>query len=264
MNLSEIRKKAQQERLAGQRPEPAAIPHGASEQVAASNVPTPTPPAAPAPVVVAAEILAPPLFSPSIAVRAEVPPPRPEVEPSTPHHLPPHFDPVTQILAGRMDALTEEEAESIALNVMPDEEAFEEYLCFRVATERYAISIMEIKEITRPRELTEVPRVPDFVAGVISLRGVIVPIFDLKKRLHLAPVSDAGKTRIIVVKKGEDFLGILVDEVIQVVKVPTKSIEQPPAVLEGIDREFVRGIGRQDGRMLILLHLGKILDLSLT
>jgi purine-binding chemotaxis protein CheW len=123
---------------------------------------------------------------------------------------------------------------------------------------------MEIKEITKPREMTEVPRVPAFVLGVISLRGVIVPIFDLGQRLHLPPVTATGKARIIVVKKGEDLSGILVDEVIQVVKVPSAAIEQPPAVLEGIDREFVRGIGRHDGNMLILLHLGKILDLSLT
>ncbi len=241
MNLSEIRKKAQQDRIDGQAQE-SVVPRQPSHPAEAAATPLLSQP--PTPVVLPEPIAAPMVM--------------PEQPLST------HFDPVSLIIAGRQESLHEDVNENSAAQMASDEEAFEECLCFRVAAERYAISIMEIKEITKPREMTEVPRVPDFVRGVISLRGVIVPIFDLKVRLHLAPVPDMGKSRIIVVKNGEGLFGILVDEVIQVVKVPAKSIEQPPAVLEGIDREFVRGIGRHDRRMLILLHLGKILDLSLT
>jgi len=246
MNLSEIRKKAQQDRQDGQVQSSITPPVNAAE----ANVSMPLP----GPVTAA------PASSPSVSA-AETQVAVGRVADS--HHTP--FDPVSLILSGRHDALEVDETESVASETASQGQGeYEECLCFRVATERYAINIMEIKEITKPREMTEVPRVPDFVSGVISLRGVIVPVFDLGQRLHLAPVAALGKARIIVVKKGEDFFGILVDEVIQVVKVPSASIEQAPAILEGIDREFVRGIGRHDGTMLILLHLGKILDLSLT
>lgn len=254
MNLSEIRKKAQQERIDGQMQE-SVVQRQPSQPAEAAVAPLlPQPPSHSAEVVSAPLLPPSPVTPEPIAAAAVLPEPP----------LSSHFDPASLIIAGRQESLLEDVHESAVAQTASDEEEFEECLCFRVAAERYAISIMEIKEITKPREMTEVPRVPDFVPGVISLRGVIVPIFDLKVRLHLAPVPDMGKSRIIVVKNGEDLFGILVDEVIQVVKVPAKSIEQPPAVLEGIDREFVRGIGRHDRRMLILLHLGKILDLSLT
>jgi purine-binding chemotaxis protein CheW len=144
-----------------------------------------------------------------------------------------------------------------------DDTEFQELLCFRVAAEKYAVNIMEIKEIIKAREVTEVPRVPDYVTGVLSLRGIIIPVFNMHKRLGHAVVQESGKERIIVVKKGDEFCGVLVDEVIQVARLAAASIEPPPAVLEGIDRDFVNGIGRFDGQMLILLNLGKILDLNL-
>jgi purine-binding chemotaxis protein CheW len=140
---------------------------------------------------------------------------------------------------------------------------FQELLCFRVADEKYAVNIMEIKEIIKPREVTEVPRVPPYVSGVLSLRGIIIPVFNMHKRLGHAVVKESGKKRIIVVKKGEEFCGVMVDEVIQVVRISPVAIEPPPTVLDGIDRDFVRGIGRFEGQMLILLDLEKVLDLNL-
>jgi purine-binding chemotaxis protein CheW len=122
---------------------------------------------------------------------------------------------------------------------------------------------MEIKEIIKPREVTEVPRVPFYVSGVLSLRGIIIPVFNMHKRLGHAVVQDSGKERIIVVKKGEEFCGVMVDEVIQVVRISPATIEPPPAVLDGIDRDFIGGIGRFDDQMLILLNLEKVLDLTL-
>jgi purine-binding chemotaxis protein CheW len=122
---------------------------------------------------------------------------------------------------------------------------------------------MEIKEIIKPREWTEVPRAPHFISGVISLRGVIIPVFDMRRRLELPPVPASGRERIVVVKDGESFCGILVDEVVQVVRIPVTSIEPAPTVLEGIDRDFVIGIGRHEGTMLILLSLENILNLTL-
>lgn len=173
-------------------------------------------------------------------------------------------DPLTLILAGREMVAEDEQGEATGEEATASTGVFQELLCFRVSSEKYAINIMEIKEIIKPREITEVPRVPPFVSGVLSLRGIIIPIFNMRKRLGLVPLQESRKERIIVIKKGEEYCGVLVDEVIQVVRIAATSIEHPPAVLDGIDKEFVSGIGRYDGMMLILLNLEKILDVNLS
>jgi purine-binding chemotaxis protein CheW len=138
-----------------------------------------------------------------------------------------------------------------------------EFLCFRVSDEIYGIDIMEIKEIIKPREVTEVPRAPAFVLGVLSLRGTIIPVIDMRLRLGLAPQGPGGKERIIVIKNNASFSGLLVDEVIQVVQVLQHTVEAAPLVLDGIEREFVNGLGKSDGRLIILLNLQKITDINL-
>ncbi|QWV94178.1 chemotaxis protein CheW [Geomonas oryzisoli] len=172
---------------------------------------------------------------------------------------PDEFDPVAVILKGRESASFE--SETLQQEVV--DAASVELLCFRVASEEYAISIMDIKEIIKPREVTEVPRVPSFVRGILSLRGNIIPVFDMKNRLGLSDGAVSDRERIVVVKRQGGYAGVLVDEVVQVVRIAEGGIEPPPVVLEGIDREFVQGIGRVGGRMLILLDMEKVLDVGL-
>ncbi|OGU17325.1 MAG: hypothetical protein A2076_00980 [Geobacteraceae bacterium GWC2_53_11] len=142
-------------------------------------------------------------------------------------------------------------------------EAVLEFLCVRVSDEVYGINIMDIKEIIKPREVTEVPRAPDFVSGVLSLRGTIIPIIDMRIRLGLAHDEPTGKERIVVIKNSNSFSGLLVDEVIQVVQVLQSAVEAAPTVLDGIDRDFVSGIGRSDNRLIIILNLENIADINL-
>ena len=169
------------------------------------------------------------------------------------------FDPVAVILKGRQSsAFAEEAAGREELGA-----ASVELLCFKVADEEYAISIMNIKEIIKPREVTEVPRVPAFVRGILSLRGNIIPIFDMRVRLGLPVAQASERERVVVVKRQSGFCGVLVDQVVQVVRIAESGIEPPPVVLEGIDRDFVMGIGRVAGRMLILLDMEKVLDVGL-
>lgn len=173
-------------------------------------------------------------------------------------------DPLTVILAGReaagcdedMSLVAGEQSESVV-------EEYQEYLCFRVSDEIYGINIMDIKEIIKPREVTEVPRAPSFVSGIISLRGVIIPVIDMLERLGLPRETVTGRERVIVVRHGEAFSGLLVDEIIQVVRIAKDCFEAAPAVLEGIDRDFVNGIGRAAGRMIILLNLENVADIHL-
>jgi purine-binding chemotaxis protein CheW len=169
--------------------------------------------------------------------------------------------PIERILSGRDLATASEDHSGCQTDLYVSEEV-EEYLCFRVAHEEYAISIMAIKEIIKPRDVTEVPRMPGFITGVISLRGVIIPVMDMRLRLTLPVRAATGKERIIVLRRDAGLCGVLVDEVVQVARIRKSDIEEPPAVLEGIDRDFVTGLGHFDSRMLILLNLAAILDIS--
>ena len=239
MDIAEIRKKAQRERE-GRRDEPQAPQPSAASSATFKEEPDDG--------LYDEFFPAEEIVSPSIA-----PPSPPAVR-----------DPLTVILEGRKAALAEEILPAETDTDVPAKTVTSlEILCFRVADEIYGIDIMELKEIIKPRETTEVPHAPPFIAGVISLRGIIIPVFTLRERLGLSMEESRGKERIIVVKKGEGLCGILVDEVTQVVRIAADTVEHPPAVLDGIDRELVSGIGRHDGKIVILLAMEKVLDVLL-
>jgi purine-binding chemotaxis protein CheW len=175
--------------------------------------------------------------------------------------------PLDIILAGRADAGCNEELQADPHDQIPSaDEAFEEFLCIRVSDETYGISIMQIKEIITLPQVTEVPRAPAFVRGVISLRGVIIPILDMTDRLGLKPPTSTGRERVVVVKSGtaDSFTGLLVNQVTHVARIVSNRIEPAPVPLNGIDRDFVRGIGRNDARLIILLNIESIIDFQLT
>lgn len=172
--------------------------------------------------------------------------------------------PLEAILAGRTAAGCDDEsilADDATAEIVADSTL--EFLCFRVSDEIYGINIMDIKEIIKPREVTEVPRAPLFLSGVLSLRGTIIPIIDMRIRLGLAREEPTGKERIVVIKKNSSFSGLLVDEVTQVVQVQLDAVEAAPTVLDGIDRDFICGLGRSGGRLIIILNLENIADINL-
>lgn len=255
MNLAEIRKKAQRARGEG------AAPAADAACVA------PPAPAAPA--------LAPPAEEPEAEVRQAVEEPAAAAvqEPAGAAAEQPvsvsremtaaSFDPLSVILAGRLAAGSAADTGDIPESSREESADFLKYLRFRVADEDYGVSLLEIREIIKPRPVTEVPGMPGFVLGVISLRGTIIPVLDLRLRLGLAIGEPCGRERIIIARKGEGMCGLLVDEVFQVLGLSGTEIGKAPPVLEGIDREFVRGIGRHGERMLILLDLEKVMDVSL-
>ena len=152
---------------------------------------------------------------------------------------------------GFVDAVSEEDENLLNL------------LCFKLADEEYAIDIMSMKEIVKMREFTEVPRSPEFVTGIISLRGIIVPVFDLRKRLGLKAKEYDKNTRIIIAYDGKKSWGMIVDEVIQVVRIPKNHIEPPPSILSGISAEFVSGIGKYEHKFAIIMNLQNVLDIDI-
>ena len=176
--------------------------------------------------------------------------------------------PLEIILAGRADAGCDAGVQAdLQEQVASTDAAFEEFLCIRVSDEIYGINIMQIKEIITPKQVTEVPRAPSFVCGVISLRGVIIPVLDMNNRLGLNRTVPTGRERVVVVKSesnGERFTGLLVDRVTHVARILSNGIEGAPLTLDGIDRDFIRGIGRADNQLLILLNVETVVDFHLT
>ena len=198
-----------------------------------------------------------PVVNPARRVEPVIPPAPPAAATMT-------VDPLAVILAGRRTAACDTTvSEEIGEVSESADDRKLELLCFRIDREEYAINILDIKEIIKPREVTEVPRVPSFISGIISLRGIITPILNMHKRLGLTLPPVTGRERVVVVRAGSELFGICVDEVKQVARIDATTLEPTPSVLDGINREFVSGIGRFDGRMLILLNLEKLLDVSL-
>jgi len=168
--------------------------------------------------------------------------------------MPPLAVPASQeseaIIEESKEASTEQGKEEAAKEVV-------ETITFLLDKEEYALDIRLVKEIIKPRELTDVPRAPKDIMGVISLRGAVIPIMNLRGRLGM-PMKEGGE-RIIIVRDGTSLLGLIVDNVKHVVRVPKNNIEPPPSV-NNIDGEFIKGIGRYKGEMFILLELEKILE----
>ena len=138
-----------------------------------------------------------------------------------------------------------------------------QYLGFHLADEEYGLDITRISEIIKVREFTDIPRSPNFILGIISLRGVVVPVFDLRRRLNLGTSELLPTSRIVVSQYDDITVGLLVDSINQVVSLADDELEPPPGVLSGLDRDMVAAIGRCRGRMIILLDLKNVLNAEL-
>jgi purine-binding chemotaxis protein CheW len=135
-----------------------------------------------------------------------------------------------------------------------------ELLGFMLADEQYALGILEVKEIVRLHAITPVPRSPDWLKGIVTLRGVIVPIFDLRSRLGLAQIEYGPETRIVVVYRGEELAGLIVDRITQVMRLPLEAIEPPPQTIGLVEAEYLRGVARFRDHLVILLNLPRVVE----
>jgi purine-binding chemotaxis protein CheW len=133
---------------------------------------------------------------------------------------------------------------------------------FRMAGNEFGIEIRQVREINRVTSLTHVPKSPEFLEGIMNLRGRIVPVVDLKKRFRLPPVETTGQTRIMIVEVGDQPVGLWVDKVTEVLKVPSASIAPPPDMVLTIAGEYLSGIVEVKDRLVILLNLPRILRLD--
>ena len=135
-----------------------------------------------------------------------------------------------------------------------------ELLGFMLSDEQYALDILEVKEIVRLHAITPVPRSPEWLKGIVTLRGVIVPIFDLRSRLGLAEIEYGPDTRIVVVYRGDELAGLVVDRITQVMRLPVEAIEPPPQTIGTVEAEYLRGVARFRDQLVILLNLPRVVE----
>ncbi|TAN67732.1 MAG: purine-binding chemotaxis protein CheW [Methylobacter sp.] len=152
---------------------------------------------------------------------------------------------------------------AITAAVQESEEA-QQYLTFMLSGKTYAVSISRIKEIIQYGQVTEVPRMPDFIRGVINLRGAVVPVIDLGVRFGKPPTVEGRRNCIIIIEVeigGEtQNVGVMVDAVNAVLEIPADEIEPAPTFGANIHAEFIAGMGKVNGKFVIILNIQHVLS----
>ncbi len=138
----------------------------------------------------------------------------------------------------------------------------EQVVVFDLAGESYGIEIGHVQEIIRLPAITSVPRAPAFVEGVVNLRGRVIPVINLRARFGLPDGERGRASRIVVLETGGQTVGALVDAVSEVLRIPRETIEPPGATLQGPETAHLRGIAKLEDRLVILLDLETVFDLS--
>lgn len=131
---------------------------------------------------------------------------------------------------------------------------------FDLAGEAYGVEISSVREIIRMQEITRMPRTPDYVEGVINLRGKVTPVIDLRKRFGLAASEGTTDQRIVVVDTGAQSMGFVVDAVNEVLRVAQDAVEPPSAVVANADTDYLVGIVKLPNRLITLLDLERLFE----
>jgi len=133
---------------------------------------------------------------------------------------------------------------------------------FSLGREEFAVGVTQVREIMRMEEITRMPKSPHFVEGIINLRGQIIAVVELAKRLNLETGERSGETRIIVVETEDIKVGMIVDSVSEVLRVAADAVEPSPTLATDISAAYLQGVLKQDNRLIILLDLTKVLSLE--
>ncbi|MGD6849777.1 chemotaxis protein CheW [Rossellomorea aquimaris] len=133
-------------------------------------------------------------------------------------------------------------------------------IVFQLVDKEYAIPVDQVRSIEKLEHITRVPRTPSYVKGVINLRGVVTPIIDLRSRFELSSSEPTESTRVIIVGLEDKEVGLIVDAANDVLDVEREMIEPSPEVVGIVEAEYIGGVVKQNKRLLILLHLDKILQ----
>ncbi|PWI35085.1 chemotaxis protein CheW [Vibrio albus] len=134
-----------------------------------------------------------------------------------------------------------------------------QWVTFQLEEETYGINVMQVREVLRYTEIAPVPGAPDYVLGIINLRGNVVTVIDTRSRFGLMQGEITDNTRIIVIESERQVIGILVDSVAEVVYLRTSEIDTTPSVGTDESAKFIQGVSNRDGKLLILVDLNKLL-----
>ncbi|HXA16935.1 MAG TPA: chemotaxis protein CheW [Thermoanaerobaculia bacterium] len=192
-----------------------------------------------------------PASEPAVIVAPE-PASAPTPDPRLPTPASAKLEQFKQIAGKRREGFIEQKAEAVSADQV-------ELLSFVIAGEQYAVLIDHVVEIVTPRDATRVPNADPTIVGIISLRGTIVTIIDIRRKLRHPPSEAGNETRIIVAERGGETLGFEVDRVLRVLKVESAAIEPHPVVHSSELSEAVRGVFRYANALTILLDLDKLL-----
>ncbi len=140
-----------------------------------------------------------------------------------------------------------------------DNQELLQLVSFKIGNEEFGIDILKVQEIIRLMAITQIPNSPDFVVGVINLRGRVIPVIDLRVKLGLPSIDHNSSTRVVVVEINQTTVGFIVDAVSEVLRIPKSITEAPPAIVAGIESEYITSIAKLEDRLLIFLDLERVL-----
>lgn len=135
-----------------------------------------------------------------------------------------------------------------------------QWVTYRLGDETYGINVMQVQEVLRHTEIAPVPGAPDYVLGIINLRGNVVTVIDTRARFGLPSADTSDNTRIVIIESEEQVVGILVDSVAEVVYLKSSEIDSAPNVGTEESAKFIQGVSNRDGELLILVDLNKLLS----
>jgi len=139
-------------------------------------------------------------------------------------------------------------------------DALLQFVTFTLDNEEYALDILNIHEINRVTEITDVPNAPAWIEGVINLRGKVIPVFNLRKKFGFPEKSNDHATRVIIIEVKGITCGMIVDSVSEVLRIPSEKIEPPPPMSSANNSRFIKGLAKLDRRLIILLDIEKIVE----
>ncbi len=142
------------------------------------------------------------------------------------------------------------------------QKVFQKFVMFGLGRERHAVPVLKVKEIISSGRVFPIPRMPAFIEGILSLRGEIIPIVDLRKRFELPEAPKTEESRIVVLEMGSFFVGISVDQVFEVIKIEEGKIEPPPPLVGGLRADFLEGVCELESHLVTILNLEQIFSLS--
>ncbi|RKX23778.1 MAG: chemotaxis protein CheW [Candidatus Zixiibacteriota bacterium] len=129
---------------------------------------------------------------------------------------------------------------------------------FRLGNEEFGIDILKVQEINRMVDITKVPQAPHYCEGIINLRGKVIPVINMRKKFGLDSEEWNRSTRILVCDVDGNIVGMVVDSVEEVLKIPKSTIEPAPEIVSSVNADYIKGIAKLENRLLIFLDIGKI------